>query len=147
MHSWLVSIVPRPVIVAHHLQALYKEAVVWTQLDHDHILPFLGICDNLFGLSDSTVLVSPWVELGDLAEFSKASQQLEYDGTGFVSGIDLRMKKKSSLIIYSQILQIASGLEYLHSQEPHVVHGDLRGVRHNLQHRDSLSHVVLRATF
>lgn len=28
-----------------------------------------------------------------------------------------------------QMLQIAQGLDYLHSQDPQIIHGDLRGVR------------------
>lgn len=67
------------------LKVLLKEAIVWRQLNHDHILPFFGICESLLGMSESTVLVSPWIEAGDLAGFSKASQNVQYDGTEFVS--------------------------------------------------------------
>lgn len=105
---------------------LLKEAIVWRQLSHEHILPFLGICESLLGMLDSMVLVSPWMEAGDLSEFSKASRNIEYDGVDFVS------QSSTNAVLFSisciQILQIARGLEYLHSQEPQVIHGDLRGV-------------------
>ncbi|KAI5116076.1 hypothetical protein M0805_003833 [Coniferiporia weirii] len=85
-----------------------KEAIVWRQLTHLNVLPFYGICDSLF--APSIALVSPWVENGDLADFSKL------DGISFrnINGIDF-------------MLQIARGLVYLHDQEPQIIHSDLRG--------------------
>lgn len=35
-------------------------------------------------MTDSMVLVSPWMYLGDLAEFAQESRQNQFDGVNFV---------------------------------------------------------------
>ncbi|KAJ7609200.1 kinase-like domain-containing protein [Mycena polygramma] len=79
-----------------------KEALVWQGLQHRFILPLLGIDRETF--YPSFCMVSPWLKHGTVIKF------LRDHGRGMVD----RM-----------LLQIAQGLEYLHSMN--VVHGDLRG--------------------
>ena len=43
--------------------------------------------------------------------------------------------------------QIACGLEYLHSQEPQVIHGDLRAVRYSCSVKFTAAHFVRRVIF
>ncbi|KAF7354911.1 DH domain-containing protein [Mycena sanguinolenta] len=84
------------------MKKLGREALIWRQLSHPNLLPFLG----LYMLDDRLCLISPWMDNGDLKNFL----------TNAPSGID-----RVSLIV-----DIARGLEYLHSQD--VVHGDLKTV-------------------
>ncbi|KDQ55759.1 hypothetical protein JAAARDRAFT_133505 [Jaapia argillacea MUCL 33604] len=77
---------------------LYREALVWRQQNHRHILPFLGIDQN-----GNSSLVSPWMQHGSVIQY------LETLGRETVELLS----------------QVAVGLEYLH--EENIVHGDLRG--------------------
>lgn len=51
------------------LKAFIREALVWKQLHHENILPFIGVdVDTFQGIQ---CLVTPWQELGSLASFRK----------------------------------------------------------------------------
>ncbi|KDQ55762.1 hypothetical protein JAAARDRAFT_133522 [Jaapia argillacea MUCL 33604] len=80
---------------------LYREALVWRQQSHRHILPFLGIDEN-----NNFSLVSPWMQHGSVIHY------LETLGPETVELVPI-------------LSQVAMGLEYLH--EENIVHGDLRG--------------------
>ncbi|KAJ7440163.1 kinase-like domain-containing protein [Mycena latifolia] len=84
------------------LQEFGREALIWRQLSHPNLLPFFG----LYYLDSRLCLVSPWMSNGHVLEFLKNAPP----DTDRVS----------------LILDIALGLEYLHSK--HVVHGDLKGM-------------------
>ncbi|KAF7370865.1 Kinase-like protein [Mycena sanguinolenta] len=79
-----------------------REALVWKDLHHPHILPFLGIDANSFPLF--LCMVSPWMEHGTVLNY------LRTHGHAYLDKL---------------LYEIAQGLEYLHSRN--VVHGDLRG--------------------
>lgn len=49
------------------LKAFYKEALIWHQLDHPHILPLLGIIEDPSGFTISMVL--PWMENGNVRQY------------------------------------------------------------------------------
>ncbi|KAJ3753816.1 kinase-like domain-containing protein, partial [Lentinula raphanica] len=83
-----------------------REALVWRQLKHPHILPLLGVNLELF--LPSFCLISPWMENKDIITF-------------------LRQNPKHN--IFRALLDIAAGMCYLHSRDPPIVHGDIRGVR------------------
>lgn len=52
---------------------LYKEAIVWRQLNHNNVASFLGFCKDLF--PDRIALVSPWMTNGDLSSFLKSNPE------------------------------------------------------------------------
>ncbi|KIK53357.1 hypothetical protein GYMLUDRAFT_938227 [Collybiopsis luxurians FD-317 M1] len=80
------------------------EALVWRQLHHPNILPLLGVNIDLF--HPSFCLISPWMENRDIITF---------------------LKQNPHHSIPSVLREVAAGLEYLHSREPPVIHGDIRG--------------------
>ncbi|KAF9063268.1 kinase-like domain-containing protein [Rhodocollybia butyracea] len=79
-----------------------NEALLWRQLRHPNILPFFGVNTTLFGFC----LVSPWMSNGDIVTY---------------------LKNHPDHGRRSVIMEIADGLNYLHSLKPPVVHGDVRG--------------------
>ncbi|KAF7340968.1 Kinase-like protein [Mycena sanguinolenta] len=79
-----------------------REALVWKDLCHPHILPFLGIEENIF--PSQLCMVSPWMEHGTVLSYLKQHGHRDVD---------------------KLLYEIAQGLQYLHSQD--IVHGDLRG--------------------
>ncbi|KAF9263062.1 kinase-like protein [Marasmius fiardii PR-910] len=94
-----------PSDVNHILKDYMQEAILWRQLNHPNVLPFMGI---FFSDMDQKqlCLVSPWMERGNLVDFLKTSQDL----------IDL------DLLAYD----VACGLSHLHAKN--IVHGDLKAV-------------------
>ncbi|KAJ7145871.1 kinase-like domain-containing protein, partial [Mycena epipterygia] len=79
-----------------------REALVWRELHHPNILPFIGIDRESF--PSSLCMVSPWMEHGTILRY------LEVHGRANVDKL---------------LVEIAQGLQYLHSRN--IVHGDLRG--------------------
>ncbi|KIK65019.1 hypothetical protein GYMLUDRAFT_382205 [Collybiopsis luxurians FD-317 M1] len=80
------------------------EALVWRQLKHPNILPLLGVNTDLF--SPSFCLISPWMKNRDIITY-------------------LKQNPRHSLP--SVLCDVAAGLRYLHSKDPPLIHGDLRG--------------------
>ncbi|KAF7319101.1 Kinase-like protein [Mycena chlorophos] len=87
----------------HQLRFL-REALVWRDLRHPFILPFLGIDNETFPLS--ICIVSPWMEHGTVIRYLKGRGR-DHD------------------TVNRLLHEIAQGLEYLHRSN--IVHGDLRG--------------------
>ncbi|KAJ7779686.1 kinase-like domain-containing protein [Mycena metata] len=79
-----------------------REALVWQGLRHPSTIPFLGIDRDTF--PSSFCMVSPWMKHGTILKY------LESRGGGDIGRLTL---------------EIAQGLEYLHSMS--IVQGDLRG--------------------
>ncbi|KAJ7781785.1 kinase-like domain-containing protein [Mycena maculata] len=79
-----------------------REALVWRELQHPNILPFIGIDRESF--SSSLCMVSPWMEHGTILDHLKQHGRENVD---------------------KLLFEIAQGLQYLHSLN--IVHGDLRG--------------------
>ncbi|KAJ8083209.1 hypothetical protein PM082_009081 [Marasmius tenuissimus] len=105
----LVCLKVSKVYVKSDLDALFREylreALVWRQLKHPNVLPFLGI----FYLKDDRqfCLISPWMKNGNLLQYLKATERANVDHTALVH-------------------DVAAGLAYLHGEK--VVHGDLKGL-------------------
>ncbi|KAL0574225.1 hypothetical protein V5O48_007722 [Marasmius crinis-equi] len=81
-----------------------REAIIWRQLKHSSVLPFLGI----YFLDDNwedVCLVSPYMPNGNLAQFLRKTEPVQVDSPTLIS-------------------DIALGLEYLHNED--IVHGDLK---------------------
>ncbi|KAJ7148694.1 kinase-like domain-containing protein, partial [Mycena crocata] len=82
---------------------LCQEALLWKNLDHEFIMPFIGLYPN--DIESPTIsMVCPFMNNGTIVDY---------------------LKKLKAARVDVFLLQIAQGLEYLHSQS--VVHGDLRG--------------------
>ncbi len=57
-----------PLLLAdEHDQNFCREALVWRNLKHPNVLPFLGVSTELF--VPSFCLISPWMENGNIMSF------------------------------------------------------------------------------
>ncbi|OAX44634.1 kinase-like protein [Rhizopogon vinicolor AM-OR11-026] len=81
-----------------------SEAVIWSHLKHENIVPFIGVIEKDHGLW----LVSEWMHKGNVRAY------IESVGRG---SCDLRNLAEGT----------AKGLSYLHALNPPIVHGDLKG--------------------
>ncbi|KAJ3843650.1 kinase-like domain-containing protein [Lentinula raphanica] len=81
-----------------------REALIWRQLKHPNILPLLGVQLDMF--YPSFCLVSPWMANKDIITYLKKNPEHDF------------------LTILSDIV---AGIRYLHSRDPPIVHGDIRG--------------------
>ncbi|KDQ16276.1 hypothetical protein BOTBODRAFT_258809 [Botryobasidium botryosum FD-172 SS1] len=79
---------------------------IWKDLRHPNILPFIGTVT----LHLKEYLVSPWMENGNLHDYLKRNQH------------------NSGLNFVALLLQVARGLEYLHTFIPVIVHGDIKSL-------------------
>ncbi|KAG8220420.1 kinase-like domain-containing protein [Butyriboletus roseoflavus] len=87
-------------------EKLLREARLWTTLDHDNIVPFLGIMTTSdMSRHSAPALVSPYYKNGSL--------------TKYVTSNSLTLREKMNLLY-----QIANGMAFLHGH--HVVHGDIK---------------------
>ncbi|KAK2464978.1 hypothetical protein APHAL10511_003054 [Amanita phalloides] len=81
---------------------LQAECIAWHRLCHRNVSQLYGLVQT----SQSFGMVSPWCESGTIIEYVRAN-----------SAVD-----KMKLLV-----QVASGMAYLHSCQPVVIHGDLKG--------------------
>ncbi|THU88759.1 kinase-like protein, partial [Dendrothele bispora CBS 962.96] len=88
------------------LKEFLKEAILWRQLDHPNVLPFLGIY-FLDTTKQRVCLISPWMENGNLRRYLRDRSDAHRDVDHFLLSYD-----------------IACGLLYLHEKK--VIHGDLK---------------------
>ncbi|KAF9257053.1 kinase-like protein, partial [Marasmius fiardii PR-910] len=84
------------------LREFYKETLLWTQLSHANLLPFLGVNITLF--PGKLALVAPWMANGEITKYLKVNPTHD------------RLRVLS---------EIAAGLMYLHSRN--IIHGDIKG--------------------
>ncbi|KAK1233929.1 hypothetical protein PQX77_002880 [Marasmius sp. AFHP31] len=92
------------------MQQLHKdymrEAIVWKQLLHPNVLPFMGMY-YLEKDREQLCLVSPWMYRGNLTRYLNETGRENVDHQSLAH-------------------DVASGLAYLHDMK--IVHGDLKGV-------------------
>ncbi|KAK0439172.1 kinase-like domain-containing protein [Armillaria borealis] len=86
------------------LRDFCQEALVWRQLRHPNVLPFLGVNEDIF--APRYCLISPWMVNGNIMSYIEAHP--DHD-------------RLTSLV------QIAEGMKYLHGLNPPIVHADIRG--------------------
>ncbi|SJL08819.1 uncharacterized protein ARMOST_12190 [Armillaria ostoyae] len=86
------------------LRDFCQEALVWRQLHHPNVLPFLGVCKELF--APSYCRISPWIANSTIMSYLEAHP--DHD-------------RLTSLV------QVAKGMKYLHHQNPLIVHADICG--------------------
>ncbi|KZT59636.1 kinase-like protein [Calocera cornea HHB12733] len=92
------------------LKRLRSEVRIWSMLQHDNLLHLLGISTK-WGIQE-LCMVSPWQSNGTAMSYLEQNWQDNDEGYDLVSKL---------------ILGIAYGLDYLHNQNPPVVHGDIKG--------------------
>ncbi|KDQ09993.1 hypothetical protein BOTBODRAFT_36611 [Botryobasidium botryosum FD-172 SS1] len=80
-----------------------REMKVWKRLRHPNVLPFIG--SVVLESTSTFYMVAPWMENGDLGQYLKLNPDADY---------------------VALLAQVAAGLEYLHTSDPVVVHGDLK---------------------
>ncbi|THU98418.1 kinase-like protein, partial [Dendrothele bispora CBS 962.96] len=81
-----------------------REVTIWKSLNHRNILPFVGVSLKLF--TPSFCMVSPWMNNGHVMSF---------------------LKKRPDYNRLTVIYEVVEGVNYLHSLDPPVVHGDIKG--------------------
>ncbi|EIW73818.1 kinase-like protein, partial [Coniophora puteana RWD-64-598 SS2] len=85
-------------------QVAVKTIVVWSHLRHPNILPFYGT----FQKNDSEIsFIAPLFVNGNICEY---------------------MKHNPDVASTPLILDVARGLNFLHTFKPTIVHGDIKGV-------------------
>ncbi|TCD63488.1 hypothetical protein EIP91_005347 [Steccherinum ochraceum] len=100
--------------VKKHLikRSFHRESLLWKNLVHPNIVPFIGIAENVF--PGTICMVIPWMEKGSLRNYIV----MERD-EGRLLGRDFHIS------ITQWIHEAALGLEYLHNEG--LVHGDVHG--------------------
>ncbi|KAJ7759981.1 kinase-like domain-containing protein [Mycena metata] len=80
----------------------FREALIWKNVDHEYILPFLGVDPETF--PGFLCMVSPWMTRGTIVNKRSGGPPMH--------------------AVPRLVYEIAKGLQYLHSQD--IVHGDLK---------------------
>jgi serine/threonine protein kinase len=99
---------------------LWKVVPTWKRLVHENVLPFHGIDTSTFQLA----LVYDWGHNGNITQYLESNPSASRPE---LVRIRLRFARNASSNRFHKLLQIARGLQYLHSFG--IVHGDLKGVR------------------
>ncbi|KAG9002287.1 hypothetical protein FRB90_011409 [Tulasnella sp. 427] len=84
---------------------LARELKIWANLQHPHVLPLLGFYLDDGG--DAAILISEYMIHGDLTDYMAAAER----------GAEERLYL---------VRDITEGLEYLHTRDPPIRHGDLK---------------------
>ncbi|KAH7916590.1 kinase-like domain-containing protein [Hygrophoropsis aurantiaca] len=88
--------------LASLLREFAHEAIVWRHIRHPNCLPFYGV----YRVDGDNCMVSPWMENASL---------------------NIYLVNNPDADRLQLIADIARGLHYLHTSQPTVVHGDLKG--------------------
>ncbi|PVF98959.1 kinase-like protein [Serendipita vermifera] len=86
-----------------------RERITWALLDHPHILPLLGYAEKDPQFGELGALISPWCTKGDSGRWLQEV------------GLHLSMNQRINLW-----RDVASAIDYLHTHDPVLVHGDLK---------------------
>ncbi|KDQ53969.1 hypothetical protein JAAARDRAFT_419858 [Jaapia argillacea MUCL 33604] len=84
-----------------------RETRVWHRLNHPNILSFSGVFNHQQFGPEVPLLVAPFCPQGSVTEYLRSGSR------SYAEKIDI-------------IMATAAGIEYLHSQRPPVIHGDIK---------------------
>ncbi|KAJ7850983.1 kinase-like domain-containing protein [Mycena leptocephala] len=84
------------------LKRLTREANIWGNLEHENVLPFIGVCDDS-RIAPCPVLISPFCGFGHVGRYLRKNPSANKDYL---------------------VCGVASGLKFLHDND--IVHGDLK---------------------
>ncbi|KDQ08691.1 hypothetical protein BOTBODRAFT_118270, partial [Botryobasidium botryosum FD-172 SS1] len=106
---------------------LLHEAGIWRKLDHPNIIPFLGL-PSIDGLPH---LMSPLMQNGGADDFVKKNPnanrlRLVSMLHPFIFCTTTPPYIKFVAQTKPQLVQVAQGLNYPHTRDPPVIHGDLK---------------------
>ncbi|KAI0791212.1 hypothetical protein C8Q75DRAFT_805572 [Abortiporus biennis] len=94
------------------LRRLKNEVLTWCRLRHPHVASLYGIVQ----LPHTLAMVSPWCRNGTVMEYIRKHDEYRCE-----------TKERSTVDRLVLLVQIASGVSYLHDFIPVVIHGDLKG--------------------
>ena len=112
-------------------KTLWKLVPVWKRLAHENVLPFHGVDTSIFQLA----LVYDWSHNGNIIQYLESNPDTSRPE---LVSIYLHSVRSAFPDICLKLLQVAKGLQYLHSLD--IVHGDLKGVS---DHRSTRPHAGL----
>ncbi|KZV82678.1 kinase-like protein [Exidia glandulosa HHB12029] len=101
----------RGAVVKKAFKRLSNEVEVWRTLEHRNVLPFYGLC--AWAKTNIPALISPWCHNGDI--------------TAYISALDLRGCPILERMKLDLIAQVFTGVQYLHTHVPKIVHADIKG--------------------
>ena len=104
------------------LKEFSAETTIWRQLVHPNILPFYGVFYS-DELCSQICLVSAWMEAGNITEYLGT-----HPGAARMPLVGQILTLMYVLLMSPlEALDVARGLDYLHTAKPKVIHGDLKG--------------------
>jgi serine/threonine protein kinase len=104
-----------------------REALVWRQLRHPHVLPFFGVDAETFKATGHICMVSPWMSRGTLAQLISSTNVPGPNRIRLVRLlVSLRVTLTLTPYLERKLQQVAEGIAYLHLLK--IVHGDIHGV-------------------
>ncbi|TCD66170.1 hypothetical protein EIP91_001724 [Steccherinum ochraceum] len=93
-------------------QLFYRESLLWKNLVHEHIVPFIGVAEDVF--PGTICMVIQWMDNGSLRQhIDSLRTRGELRGEQYTEATEI------------WLFQIVDGLSYLHDEG--LVHGDLHG--------------------
>ncbi|KAJ7730618.1 kinase-like domain-containing protein [Mycena maculata] len=85
------------------LKRLIREANIWSNLEHESVLPFIGVCNDVH-IAPCPVLISPFCGFGHVGRYLTKNPSADRD--------------------HHLVCGVASGLKFPHDND--IVHGDLK---------------------
>jgi len=98
---------------------LWKQVPIWKRLVHENVLPFHGVDTSIFQLA----LVYDWGQNGNVTQYLELNPD---SSRPELVSVNLPIAGAAVTDQFLKLLQVAKGLQYLHSFG--IVHGDLKAV-------------------